>query len=98
MAGDIIKMNRAKMDAMSQAFRTSGQTIQEVTAEMQKVAQLLSEGALLGEGGNALAEVVGNNLVQVLNRIREKFEELDGDILVALDEMYGADSDTAGLY
>lgn len=98
MAGDIIKMNRAKMDAMSQAFRTSGQTVQEVTAEMQKVAQLLSEGALLGEGGNALAEVVGNNLVQVLNRIREKFEELDGDILVALDEMYGADSDTAGLY
>ena len=98
MAGDIIKMNRAKMDAMSQAFRTSGQTVQEVTAEMQKVAQMLSEGALLGEGGNALAEVVGNNLVQVLNRIREKFEELDGDILVALDEMYGADSDTAGLY
>ena len=98
MAGDIIKMNRGKMDAMSQAFRQSGQTIGEISAEMNKVAQSLAEGALLGEGGSHLAEVVGNHLVQVLARIQDKFEELDGDILVALDMMYDADSDTAGLY
>ena len=98
MAGDVIKMNKPKMEAMSQAFRQSGQTIGEVSAEMQKVAGMLEEGALLGEGGNMLAEVVGSTLIQVLQKIQDKFEELDKDILGALEDMYGADDTTAGLF
>lgn len=95
---DIIKMDQPKMEAMSRAFRQSAQTTSEVTSEMQRIANTLSEGALLGKAGSMFAEGVNSTLVSVLTKLQDKLEELDGDVLVALDTLFSADDDTAAKF
>ena len=95
---DIIKMDQPKMEAMSRAFRQAGQTTGEVTSEMQKIGSMLAEGALLGKAGTLFTDTVNNTLVATLNKIQDKLEELDGDILVALDTLFSADDDTAAKF
>lgn len=98
MSGDIIKMNRPKMEAMSAAFQQSAQVTSEVLAEMQKIGGALEDGALLGKAGSLFADTVNSNLVAVLNKFQDKLEELDKDIIGAVEDLYGADQATSGLF
>ena len=92
---DIIKMDQPKMEAMSRAFRQSAQITTEVIAEIQRIGAALTEGALLGTAGDLFADGVNSVLMAKLNIIQDKFEELDGDVLVALDTLFSADDTTA---
>ena len=91
-------MDQPKMEAMSRAFRQAAQTTTDINSEMQKIGSSLAEGALLGKAGSLFADTVNSNLVAVLNKIQDKLEELDGDVLVALDTLFSADDDSAAKF
>ncbi len=95
---DIIKMDYPLMQQMSQTFQQGGEQLQDTMQEMQNVANMLEEGALLGQGGTAFTEAVRNALCPAIARLTEKFRELDNDIQVAMQRMQEADQASAGKF
>ena len=96
---DVIKMDRSKMEEMSQTFRQSAETIEQSISEMQSIESSLVDGTLLGQGGSLFAEVIRANMIPVLQKLKAKFEELDGDVQYALHELMDeSDPRTSGYF
>ena len=96
---DVIKMDRSKMEEMSQTFRQGAETIEQSISEMRSIESSLVDGALLGQGGSMFAEVIRVNMIPVLQKLKTKFEELDGDVQYALHELMDeADPTTSGYF
>lgn len=89
---DIIKMNYPLMDDMAQAFAQGSEMLETALSEVNSIAQLIADGALLGLGGDAFEEACRNTLATRLRKMMEKFNELQQDILSAKESMMGADS------
>jgi WXG100 family type VII secretion target len=88
---DIIKMDYALMEEMSQIFRNGADQLEDTLKEMENIANILEGGALLGRGGEAFSDAIKTNLSQSIIRLRDKFEELSRDITGAL--IYTRDGD-----
>lgn len=95
---DIIKMNFPLMEEMAQAFARGSETLESTINEVNTIAGLLEDGALLGKGGETLAQACRGTLIDALKRLQEKFVELQRDVLGALEDMRNAETDTARLY
>lgn len=95
---DIIKMDYGQMEEMAQAFSQGAQTLEALTAEVNQIASMLENGGLRGEAGDAFSEALRNVLNPAVQRLHDKFLELQGDIMGALDDMRSADQDTTRLY
>ena len=95
---DIIKMDYGMMDEMSQAFQRGAQQLQETMQEMQTIATALEDGALLGRGGAAFVEAIRGKLCPAINKLNNKFDELEKDILQAKQDMQEADVSTERMY
>lgn len=95
---DIIKMNYPLMQEMAQAFAQGTDTLETTVSEMNAIANLLAEGALLGMGGASFEDATRGTLIAVLQRLQEKFVELQGDVTEAMGDMQSADSDTTRFY
>lgn len=95
---DIIKMDYGQMEEMAQAFAQGAQTLESTIAEVNQIAQMLDNGGLRGEAGEALSEACRNVLNPAIQRLQDKFLELQGDVMGALDDMRSADEDTTRLY
>ncbi len=95
---DIIKMDYPLMQQMSQTFQQGGEQLQDTMQEMQNVANMLEEGALLGQGGTAFTEAIRNTLCPAIARLTEKFQELDSDIQIAVARMQQADRASEGKF
>ena len=93
---DIIKMNYPLMEEMAQGFRQASETMETAIAEMNQIAQMLTDGALLGRGGQNFEQSVRQTLVTTLQRMQEKFTELASDINAATEAMRGSDSEVQG--
>lgn len=93
---DIIKMNYPLMEAMAYAFDSGSETLETTIGEVNSIAQMLADGALLGNGGTAFEEACRGTLVPVLQRLQAKFDELESDIISAMESMKKADTDTTG--
>ncbi len=52
-------------------------------------------GALLGRGGASFVEAIRSQLCPALDRLKNKFHELDGDVKVAIQAMKDEDSKSA---
>ena len=98
MAYDEIRVVYESMDDMSQTFRQGVEQLQDTMQEMQNIAKVLEEGALLGRGGEAFVEAIRSKLAPALTRLTEKFEELDKDVQAASQYAREADNTSKGMF
>ena len=98
MAYDEIRVVYESMDDMSQTFRQGVEQLQDTMQEMQNIANVLEEGALLGRGGEAFVEAIRSKLAPALTRLTEKFEELDKDVQAASQYAREADNTSKGMF
>ena len=94
MSHDKIKLNYEQAEAMAKTFKDGAQQLQMAKAEMQKLAQLLQEGALLGRGGSEFANAIQGNLCTSIDKLHNRFNELGGDVKAAIAAMRQADSES----
>ncbi len=94
MANDKIKLNYEQAEAMAKTFKEGAAQLQQTMQEMQKLAQMLQEGALLGRGGTEFVSAINSNLCPSVKRMGDKFTELEGDVRAAINFMRQADSES----
>jgi len=95
MSQDEIKLDYDKAANMARTFQQGGEQLQDTMQEMQKLANTLEEGALLGRGGQAFVEAIRGKLSPSLTRLIDKFKELEGDVNKAVALMRQADEESA---
>ncbi len=98
MAGVDVQMDYQQMQQMVQIFRQGAQQLSETMRAIQNVAGILEQGALLGKGGDLLAEALRNRFVARLTRLHAKFEELAGDCQQAIRFVYEGDTSARGRF
>jgi WXG100 family type VII secretion target len=91
---DEIKMDYPLMDEMKQSFKAGRETLGRTASELKSIADKLEQGALLGQAGDAFAQAVRGPLMGAVSKLSDKFEELEGDIQFAVDQMHQAEEKT----
>lgn len=91
---DEIKLDYGLAEQMSKTFQQGAEELRETLQEMQNIAGMLEEGALLGRGGSSFVELLRSTLTPSLTKLIDKFTELQGDVDAAVQYMREAD-DTA---
>jgi WXG100 family type VII secretion target len=95
---DEMKMVYESVEAMVKTFDQSVEQLQDTMQEMQSIAGVLEDGALLGDGGQAFVEAIRNTFARSMTKLTEKMEELSGDCQAAIEEFQAADSESAGMF
>lgn len=95
MAGDIIKMDYAAMEEMSKVFKQTADELDDLKKNMQKIADELDGGALIGGAGSAFSGGIREALCPSIERLSAKMSELSGDIWGALIELRDEDHESA---
>jgi WXG100 family type VII secretion target len=98
MPHDEIRLNYDLADEMAKTFRAGVETLQDTLQEMQNIANMLEEGALLGRGGSAFVESIRTKLSPSITKLSEKFAELEGDVDAAVNAMREADQQSASQF
>jgi WXG100 family type VII secretion target len=75
-----VKMNYSSMETMAKEFGSANAQIQEAVQQMKKIAKMMEDGALQGDGGEAFKTAINSKLLPRLNKISEKMKELEQDI------------------
>ncbi len=87
-----------QVTAMQQLFLTGVNQMDDTLTELRNMAALASDGALLGEAGDAFYTAIMDILSNKVSRIQEKFNELAADLQAAMDFASGADTTSAGRF
>ncbi len=88
---DEIKLDYGLAEQMEKTFQQGGEELQDTMQEMQSIANMLEEGALLGRGGTAFVDAIRSKLTPSLSKLIDKFQELQGDVKAAVGYMREAD-------
>ena len=75
-----VKMNYNSMEQMQKTFRQSHVQLEDTIREMEKVAKMMEDGALVGQAGDAFREALRTKLNRRLKVLSEKMAELERDI------------------
>lgn len=86
-----IKMEYPLMEEMKRTFQSGRESLQDATNSLKAIADKMEQGALLGQAGSAFAEAVRGSLMGAVQKLSDKFEELEGDIQYAVDQMKAAE-------
>jgi uncharacterized protein YukE len=73
-------MNYGSMERMQKSFHQAHRQIEDSMREMDKIAQMMEGGALLGVGGDAFRDAIKSKLLRRMKTLAEKMQELEGDI------------------
>lgn len=95
---EIIKMDYRQMQDMSRTFKDSAQQLEATTSEIQRLAQILANGALVGDAGETFCHGLDNVLIPALRRLKDKFVELEGDIIGAMADLRDEDGEAGGRF
>jgi WXG100 family type VII secretion target len=95
---DEIKLDFGLAEDMAKAIKESYEKLQDISQEMQNIANTLEEGALLGRGGALFVDAIRGQLCPSLAKFIEKFEEIEGDIHEAMEFMRESDDTSAGKF
>jgi uncharacterized protein YukE len=66
--------------------------LQDTMQEMQSIANMLEDGALLGRGGAAFTDALRGKLCPAIARLTDKCQELSQDIQGAVQDMRDSDN------
>ena len=91
-----IKMNYPKMEAMAKQFGQGSEQLKATKKAMTDVAAILEGGALRGEAGKAFSEGIRDQLCPAIEKLDQKFLELQKDVQQAMEKMKAADSESKG--
>lgn len=94
---DVISINYEQARAMAATFRQGAETLQDNMKQMQDIAKGL-EDTLQGRAGEAFIDLITGKLCPSINRLAEKFTELEGDVKAAVRAMREADRDAKGQF
>jgi len=95
---DEIKLVYASAEDMIKTFDQGVEQLQDTMQEMQSIAGVLEDGALLDSGGEAFVDAIRNTFARSTTKLIEKMEELSGDCTAAIEEFQAADSESAGMF
>ena len=96
---DEIKMEYALMDEMKSTFKQGEEQLQDTLSEMQNLASMLEDGALLGDAGTAFTEAIRSKLSPAIQRLVTKFSDMQKDIQYNVDQMrQAAEEKSASLF
>ncbi len=88
---DKIRLNYAQMqDMASQCTKVSQRLLQTITLA-QSIATQMQGGAMVGDAGDAFSNSLTSGLVPAIQRLSDKFAEINGDILGAISDMQSQD-------
>lgn len=95
MAQDEIKLDYSKAEDMVRTFKQGAEKLQDAMQEIQKIANTLEEGALIGQGGQKFVESLRGKLTPSLSKLIELFNSLEGNVTIAINLMREADEGAA---
>lgn len=98
MAYDEIRVVYESMEEMCQSFNQGIEQLQDTNQEMQALAGMMEDGALLGSGGAAFVDAIRGKLTPAISRLTEKFEELRDDVQAAKQYAEEADKSSKGMF
>lgn len=75
-----IKVKFESMERMKSEFDGAAQQLQTSMREMQKIAKMMDDGALLGMGGSAFRDAITQKLLPKMKMLEEKMTQMSGDI------------------
>lgn len=91
-----LQMDYDALEDMARTFRASAQQLDELTMVMMGVAAQMEDGALIGETGDEFINALRGQLTPSVNRLRDKFNELESDLMNAVAVMRdGVDTATS---
>lgn len=93
-----VQMDFDMMEDMARLFKDGSQHLEDLIRAMQDVSQRLEDGALLGRGGQAMAEAIRNNLNSRIAMLQDKLEELSYDVYGALVDLRDGDTEAASRF
>ena len=93
-----VQMDYDLMEDMARLFRDGAQQLEDLRSHMEAVAGRLEDGALLGKGGNALAEALRQRLNQRIASLQDKLSELSMDVYGALVDLRDGDTEAASRF
>lgn len=96
---DKIRVNYQALEEMAQLCSKTAQYLEESTVKKaDNAGQQMSNGALVGEVGEMLADALRSSFNPRVKKLGAKFEEVSRDIRMAIRDMRAADSDAAGKF
>lgn len=75
-----VRMNYESMEQMASAFHQAGQQLEQTMTVASNIANQLSGGALLGQGGDEFVEAINGQLLPRLKVLAANMHELEHDI------------------
>jgi WXG100 family type VII secretion target len=87
-------MDYPLMEEMKKTFAAGREQLADTANELKSIADKLEQGALLGQAGSAFSDAVRGALLGAVTKLNDKFEELEGDIQYAVDQMHQAEEKT----
>jgi WXG100 family type VII secretion target len=93
-----VQMDYDLMEDMARLFRDGSQQLEDLRSHMDAIAGRLEDGALLGRGGDALAEALRQRLNQRIATLQDKLSELSMDVYGALIDLRDGDTEAASRF
>jgi len=75
-----VKMNYGSMEKMQSAFKQAHTQLNESMTEMKKLAKMMEDGALVGDGGTAFMDAINRKLMKRMKALHEKMMQMEKDI------------------
>lgn len=98
MSYDEIKLDYGLAEEMIATFQKGREQLQDTMQEMQSLANILEDGALLGRGGESFVDAIRSKFSPSLTRLIDKFEELAKDVGEAVEIMREEDKRSSGMF
>lgn len=95
MATEEIKLNYPLAEAMVKTFEKGTEDLQDISQEIQSIANFIEEGGLEGRAGAAFVDGLRTQLTPALARLIDKFKELTDDVNQAMAFMRESDTSSA---
>jgi uncharacterized protein YukE len=93
-----IRMDYDMMEQMIQVLRQSAQQLEDTVGDMQNVATVLENGALLGMGGDAFSDAIRSNLCPAVSRLIERCRDRAEYAQTEMDDHREAQRRAGGLF
>lgn len=75
-----VRMNYDTMEKMAKAFSAAQNQLQATKDAMQKIAKMMEDGALQGQGGDAFRAAIQQKLLPRMKKLEDKMAELTQDV------------------
>ena len=95
---DKFRMVIPLMEDTEQVFQAGSEQLKDTLSQMMSIANVLGEGALLGQAGEAFVDAIQSKLCPAISRLNDKFQELQADVRKAKETMQEINKTTESLF